>query len=323
MDIKIVTVVGGGTMGNGIAHVCALSGREVRITDVSQDVLDGALATIAKNLDRQVNKGIITAAGRDEALERAPCAHPLTDVRRADVDRGHVEPDDAPAQSAGERLRGRWPAVSGATGHSQRRQLQHPLRRVPVRQVCQCVPAQDEDELGADIISLHNQCHQNSCDFGDMFIDGFTQGGREVADPIFWPWIGLLTVAGLSLLGTRRRRDWVQIAILALVAWQSALHLRHIAFLALLCGFWLPAHLQSALGRLRPQSGSKLPVMRLSPWMRRTALTVLVLSIGLQSFALVRRLTDFPVERNFYPVDAIQFMADCRLEGKLVVSFNW
>ena len=147
--------------------------------------------------------------------------------------------------------------------------------------------------------------------------------GPKVADPIFWPWIGLLTVAGLSLLGTRRRRDWVQIAILALVAWQSALHLRHIAFLALLCGFWLPAHLQSALGRLRPQSGSKLPVMRLSPWMRRTALTVLVLSIGLQSFTLVRRLTDLPVERNFYPVDAIQFMADRHLEGKLVVSFNW
>ena len=63
--------------------------------------------------------------------------------------------------------------------------------------------------------------------------------------------------------------------------------------------------------------------MRLSPWMRRTALTVLVLSIGLQSFALVRRLTDFPVDRSFYPVDAIQFMADRQLEGKLVVSFNW
>ena len=68
--IQIVTVVGGGTMGNGIAHVCALSGRDVRITDVSQDVLDGALATISKNLDRQVNKEIISEAARDEALGR-------------------------------------------------------------------------------------------------------------------------------------------------------------------------------------------------------------------------------------------------------------
>ena len=145
----------------------------------------------------------------------------------------------------------------------------------------------------------------------------------QITDPIFWPWIGLLTVAVLSLLGTRLRRDWVQIVILALVAWQSALHLRHIAFLALLCGFWLAPHVQSALGRLRPQSGHKLPVMRLSPWMRRTAISVLMASVGLQGFALVRRLTDFPVERNFYPVDAIQFMVDRQLEGKLVVSFNW
>jgi 3-hydroxybutyryl-CoA dehydrogenase len=70
MGIQIVTVVGGGTMGNGIAHVCALSGRDVRITDVSQDVLDGALATISKNLDRQVKKEIISEAARDEALGR-------------------------------------------------------------------------------------------------------------------------------------------------------------------------------------------------------------------------------------------------------------
>ncbi len=70
MDIQVVTVVGGGTMGNGIAHVCALSGREVRITDVSQEVLDGALETISKNLDRQVKKEIIDEAGRGEALGR-------------------------------------------------------------------------------------------------------------------------------------------------------------------------------------------------------------------------------------------------------------
>jgi 3-hydroxybutyryl-CoA dehydrogenase len=70
MGIQIVTVVGGGTMGNGIAHVCALSGREVRITDVSQEVLDRALATISKNLDRQVKKEIVDGATRDMALER-------------------------------------------------------------------------------------------------------------------------------------------------------------------------------------------------------------------------------------------------------------
>ena len=83
MDIEIVTVVGGGTMGNGIAHVCALGGREVRITDVSQDVLDQALATISKNLDRQVKKEIISQSGREEALERIK---PMTDLEAAAAD---------------------------------------------------------------------------------------------------------------------------------------------------------------------------------------------------------------------------------------------
>ena len=83
MDIEIVTVVGGGTMGNGIAHVCALGGREVRITDVSQDVLDQALATISKNLDRQVKKEIISQSGREEALERIK---PTTDLEAAAAD---------------------------------------------------------------------------------------------------------------------------------------------------------------------------------------------------------------------------------------------
>jgi hypothetical protein len=141
-------------------------------------------------------------------------------------------------------------------------------------------------------------------------------------DPTFWPWVGLLSLLGASLWATRQRRDWVQIVILLLVAWQSALHLRHIAFLAILCGFWLPVHIQSALGRLRPRD-ARLPVVRLSPWLRNSVAVVLVASVGLQSFALGRKLIELPVERNFYPVDAIQFMADSHLEGKLVVSFNW
>lgn len=145
----------------------------------------------------------------------------------------------------------------------------------------------------------------------------------KMADPIYWQWIALLAVAIASLWATRRQRDWVQIAILALVAWQSALHLRHIAFLALLCGFWLPPHLQSALARLRPSSDTKLPVMTLSPWLRRIAVSALLLAIGMQSFALNRQWSNFPVERNRYPVDALQFMADRGLAGRLVVSFNW
>jgi 3-hydroxybutyryl-CoA dehydrogenase len=70
MTIEKITVIGGGTMGNGIAHVCAQQGRDVSLTDVSQDVLDRALATVSKNLDRQVKKEIIDEAARDETLAR-------------------------------------------------------------------------------------------------------------------------------------------------------------------------------------------------------------------------------------------------------------
>ena len=70
MDIKTVGVVGAGTMGNGIAHVFARSGYPVILCDIKQEFLDRALATIAKNLEREVAKNKIGAADRDAALGR-------------------------------------------------------------------------------------------------------------------------------------------------------------------------------------------------------------------------------------------------------------
>lgn len=67
--IKTISVIGAGTMGNGIAHVCAQHGLNVQLIDLSQVQLDKALATITKNLDRQVNKGTITAATKQLALK--------------------------------------------------------------------------------------------------------------------------------------------------------------------------------------------------------------------------------------------------------------
>lgn len=70
MTIEKIAVIGGGTMGNGIAHVAAQHGKEVRLVDVSRDVLDAALATITKNLDRQVKKELIDAAEKKATLGR-------------------------------------------------------------------------------------------------------------------------------------------------------------------------------------------------------------------------------------------------------------
>ena len=68
MTIKKVTVIGAGTMGNGIAHVFAQSGFLVTLVDVQAAQLEKALATIAKNLDRQVAKGIITEYDKQNVL---------------------------------------------------------------------------------------------------------------------------------------------------------------------------------------------------------------------------------------------------------------
>src|SRR5512144_1797593 len=55
-----VSVIGAGTMGNGIAHVFAQNGFQVNLIDVSQQQIDKAISTINKNLDRQIAKGSIT-----------------------------------------------------------------------------------------------------------------------------------------------------------------------------------------------------------------------------------------------------------------------
>lgn len=66
--MKIISVIGAGTMGNGIAHVFAQSGFAVKLIDVNAAQLQKALTTIDKNLDRQVAKGSLTAEQKNAAL---------------------------------------------------------------------------------------------------------------------------------------------------------------------------------------------------------------------------------------------------------------
>ncbi|MFZ0292363.1 MAG: 3-hydroxybutyryl-CoA dehydrogenase [Candidatus Sulfotelmatobacter sp.] len=70
MDLWQIGVVGAGTMGNGIAHVFARSGYSVVLCDVEQRFLDRGMATITKNLDREVAKNKITASDKEAALGR-------------------------------------------------------------------------------------------------------------------------------------------------------------------------------------------------------------------------------------------------------------
>ncbi len=66
--VKNIVVIGAGTMGNGIAHVCGQYGYPVSLCDVKQEFLDAAVAKIQSNLDRQVKKGTIDEAKKKETL---------------------------------------------------------------------------------------------------------------------------------------------------------------------------------------------------------------------------------------------------------------
>jgi len=109
--IQTVGVVGAGQMGNGIAHVAALAGLDVRLLDAKTDAVARAITTIGKNLDRQLSKGVITDEARNAAVARiraieeyeglAPCdivieaATEREDIKRAIFAKAiaHVRPD--------------------------------------------------------------------------------------------------------------------------------------------------------------------------------------------------------------------------------------
>ena len=69
-DLKTVAVIGGGTMGNGIVHVFAMNGFDVKLVETSQQLADRAMNTIDKNLSRMVSKEKITEKEKNETFER-------------------------------------------------------------------------------------------------------------------------------------------------------------------------------------------------------------------------------------------------------------
>ncbi len=85
MGITTVGVVGAGQMGNGIAHVFALAGYDVLISDISKDALDRAVSLIDKNMERQAARGKITEAQRAEAFARIGTTLTLTDLGQTDL----------------------------------------------------------------------------------------------------------------------------------------------------------------------------------------------------------------------------------------------
>jgi len=86
MKISTISVIGSGTMGNGIAHVFAQNGYNVKLIDISKEALDKAFKTIEKNLDRQIKKEIISETDKTKILARIePMQSIANGVKEADL----------------------------------------------------------------------------------------------------------------------------------------------------------------------------------------------------------------------------------------------
>lgn len=84
--MKNISIIGSGTMGNGIAHLFAQQGFEVALVDLSTYQLQKGMSTIAKNMDRQIAKGTLTEADKAASLHRITSYTSLADgVKKADL----------------------------------------------------------------------------------------------------------------------------------------------------------------------------------------------------------------------------------------------
>src|SRR5688572_6617955 len=154
----------------------------------------------------------------------------------------------------------------------------------------------------------------------------------------FLPFWLLVVVCVAALAVTQRKRDFTQIAILALILWQALLHHRHIPFFALACGWWLAPHFDSLLARLgindrfktdeelkygwAPPDSSAFSAA-FSPQMQIGLALGLVAAFCISTGQLAYRLTTLRVERSSFPIGAAVYIADRGLTGKMVCTFNW
>ena len=85
MSLEKVSVIGSGTMGNGIAHVFAQNNYKVQLIDISKEILDKALSVIEKNFQRQVKKELLTQENMNEAISNISLTTNIEDASDADL----------------------------------------------------------------------------------------------------------------------------------------------------------------------------------------------------------------------------------------------
>jgi len=145
-----------------------------------------------------------------------------------------------------------------------------------------------------------------------------------ITDPHSLPLFLLVVVVVASLWRSRRPLDLTHLGVLAITLWQGVEHQRHIPFFALAVGFWVPRHFDSMLARFRERYAANSTLTAgMSPRMRTAVATGLLLTFALLSYRLYDRMSIMPVERDRFPVGAVQYMADHDITGNLVVTYNW
>jgi 3-hydroxybutyryl-CoA dehydrogenase len=85
MTLKTIGVIGAGLMGNGIAHASLLAGYDVVLVDAIEAALPKAVATVTKNMERQVQRQVITAEAKDAALARLTTSTAYANFSGADI----------------------------------------------------------------------------------------------------------------------------------------------------------------------------------------------------------------------------------------------
>ena len=102
VPLRTIGVIGAGQMGGGIAQVAALAGFTVRMSDIGQEQLDAALATMARNMERQIQRGRMTEDDKAAALARIS----------TDVDYAAFADCDLVIEAATEKLNATWQEVA-------------------------------------------------------------------------------------------------------------------------------------------------------------------------------------------------------------------
>lgn len=145
---------------------------------------------------------------------------------------------------------------------------------------------------------------------------GLLEGGPAA---IIYAVLAALTAVGLLL--SSRPRSPVETMLLLIIAAQPLGHIRHLPFFAIAFGFWMPAHLLSVWQRISP------PTKQASPPVQGIAAAFLKLELATLTAgmlaAVVMAQGRFGVPRDEYPVNAIEFMHQNSLHGRLVVTFDW